>query len=71
MIHKLSFRASITSLKIVKLCDTISQAVRNHFTGSNGEEVEEKLTYLNIKPLEDPVSPGFISPVYVLASVFL
>lgn len=69
-IHKLSFRVSITSLKAVKLCDTISQAFRNHSTGSNlGGGVE--LTYLNIKLLEDPISPGFISPVYVVASVFL
>lgn len=72
MIHKLRFRASATSLKIVKPCEIISQAFINHSAGSNlGGAGGGKLTYLNIKLLEDLISVDFISPVYVVASVFL
>ena len=35
MMHQLSFGASITSLKIVQPCDTISQAFLNRSAGSN------------------------------------
>lgn len=46
MIHKLSFSASITSLKIVKLCDTTSCAFINHSAGSNlGQEVADLLEH--------------------------